>query len=223
MAKIRQYKEGGPPPPPHRLASVFDDPARNKVLLLTCMDQRLLDDTVRFMNALNLHNRYDQVALAGGTMGVQRLNPPSSVWQPVFFDHLHAAIDVLHRQIKDVFLFEHLDCGAYRYLHPDTTIRDRYSNADRLVMTEIHRNEARKFAWEVADFINTQRRLHETDFRAARESCGADSDCWDRVKESAKQKVDAWTNIRVSYFVMDLLGEVTQLDLPAGQRAAFER
>lgn len=47
-----------------QMESVFDDPPRKHVMLLSCMDQRLLDETVRFMNALNLHNRYDQVALA---------------------------------------------------------------------------------------------------------------------------------------------------------------
>ena len=34
----------------NRLVSEFDGPPRSNVLMLSCMDQRLLDYTVRFMN-----------------------------------------------------------------------------------------------------------------------------------------------------------------------------
>lgn len=61
MARAKKKSTTLPPPPPNRLASVFDDPPRKNALLLSCMDQRLLDETVQFMNELNLHNRYDQV------------------------------------------------------------------------------------------------------------------------------------------------------------------
>ena len=113
MAKAKKPKRSLPPPPPNRLACVLDDPPRKNVLLLSCMEQRLLDETVRFMNELNLHNRYDQVALAGGAMGVQQLpkrpSDPSATWWATFTAHLSTAIDELHRPIKDVFLLDHLD------------------------------------------------------------------------------------------------------------------
>ena len=35
---------------------------RKHVLLLTCMDVRLIDNTVTYMNSLNLTNRYDAAA-----------------------------------------------------------------------------------------------------------------------------------------------------------------
>lgn len=219
MARSRQTRRKPPPPPRHRSASVFEDPPRKNVLLLSCMDQRLLDDTVRFMNGLNLQNRYDQVALAGGAMGAHRLNPPTSVWLPVFFEHLKAAIDVLHRPIKDVFLFEHLDCGAYKYLHPDPDVQSRYTCADLSTMREIHRGELIEFAWVVTRFIEDQRQLAEAEFDAMRKKYGEESECWSRIKDSAREKADAWTDIRVSYFVMDLCGEVTQLDVSVDRRA----
>jgi hypothetical protein len=106
------------------------------------MDQRLLDETIRFMNELNLHNRYDHVSLAGASMGVHRLpqNPPnpSCTWWELFTAHLSTAIDKLHRPIKDVFLLDHLDCGAYKELHPDDKVKNEYSNACLARMRELH-------------------------------------------------------------------------------------
>lgn len=192
---------------PPRMVSVFDDPPRENVLLLSCMDQRLLDDTVRFMNALNLRNRYDQMALAGGAMGVNRLFTPTagspSVWKPVFLHHLEAAIDKLHRPIKDVFLVDHLDCGAYKKLNPDEGLASEYRNASISRMAELHATELRVVATLVRDFCDEQRQAAEKDLHH------------DRVK--------AWTSIRVSYFIMDLLGEVSQLDVPPGESPSLKR
>ncbi len=189
MGKARTKKGTLPAPPPNRLQSVFDDPPRKNVLLLSCMDQRLLDDTVRFMNDLNLENRYDQVALAGAAMGVHRLpeNPcdPTASWWGIFTAHLTVAIDLLHRPIKDVFLFDHLDCGAYKELHPDSRIRKQYAEATLLKMRELHAHELTELAWRVHNFCDGQ-------------------------YQSSKD--ENWKHIRVSCFIMDLCGRVSQLD-----------
>lgn len=189
MARDKKQKRKLPPPPPNRLASVFDDPPRKNVLLLSCMDQRLLDDTVRFMDELNLQNRYDQVALAGGAMGVHRLPDkpphPSGAWWEVFTTHLSAAINKLHRPIKDVFLLDHLDCGAYKELHPVEKIKKEYPEASVVRMRELHADELSALAWRVHKFCKTQ--------------YGSTND-------------KAWEHIRVSCFIVDLRGQVTQLD-----------
>lgn len=171
--------------------SVYDDPPRKQVLLLSCMDLRFLDNTVGFMDGLNLQNRYDQVILAGAAMGARLLtstpdpNGPPLPWKAVFFDHLTAAINLLHRDIKDIFLLEHLDCGAYKYLHPDSKVRDEYS-AERDVskLEKYHRTEARHFAREVEAYCKDQHKV-----------VGG----------------DAWKDIRVRCLVMDLVGRVTDL------------
>lgn len=169
--------------------SVFDDPPRKQVLLLTCMDLRLLDDTVRFMNRLNLQNRYDHLVLAGSSMGARLVKSAGESgdalpWKSVFFDHLVTAIDTLHRDIKDIFLLEHLDCGAYKHLHPDADVKKAYTvcphPADQI---KFHRHEAREFAKEVRDFCEAKRR-----------TAG-----------------EAWDGIRVRGFVMDLIGQVKEL------------
>jgi hypothetical protein len=213
-----------------RLTSVFDDPPRKNVLLLTCMDQRLLDDTVRFMNSLNLQNRYDQLALAGGAMGALQLPDPNlpnaKRWRAVFFLHLESAINALHRPIKDVFLLDHLDCGAYKYLHPDPQVQTDYKNANRCEMISLHQVELKNFASEVKRFIECKRQMAEDEFNTAHEACEeccgneqseGKKTCWEHIREQAKEKADAWSEIRVSYFVMDLLGKVKQLDVPQGE------
>ena len=204
-----------PPPPSRRLASVSKDPPRKNVLLLTCMDQRLLDDTVRFMNSLNLQNRYDQVALAGGAMGVNRLSSPSdggaSVWRPVFLHHLSAAIDVLHRPIQDVFLIDHLDCGAYKYLLPEDLARE-YREATLDHMREMHAVELRNLAWLVSDFCDEQRRAAEGRRADVLRSCAEDTACRESALELHDERVKTWAEVRVSCFVMDMVGGVTQVE-----------
>jgi len=79
------------------------------VLLLSCMDYRLVDDTARYMDGRGLANNYDHVILAGASLGAvsEKLN-----WGKTFWDHLDIAIK-LH-QIKKVVVLDHKDCGAYR-------------------------------------------------------------------------------------------------------------
>jgi len=97
-------------------------PPRGNVLLLSCMDLRLTDNIVHFMNHDNLENRYDHVIFAGAALGA--LGAPGAVdgrgrsierkfrgWKRAFFQHLEAAI-ALH-QVEDIYILEHRNCGAY--------------------------------------------------------------------------------------------------------------
>jgi len=104
--------------------SVYDiayPPPRGNVLLLSCMDLRLLDDIVRFMNHDNLCNRYDQVVFAGAALGAlggprdkkssDSPTRPFKHWRRAFKDHVKAAIE-LHN-VQDIYILEHRNCGAY--------------------------------------------------------------------------------------------------------------
>jgi carbonic anhydrase len=199
----------------NRLASVFDDPPRQNVFLLTCMDQRLLDETVHFMNELNLHNRYDQLSLAGGAMGAYRIFGKKNTHEGIFFTHLEKAITVLKRPIKDVFLFEHLDCGAYKYLHPVEAMQKQYENADIHEMYRIHEQELREFARIVQAYIESQ---HEQEIEEQRR---LESKNKKKTQNNPKKPAYKWENIRVSCFIIDLLGKVTQINLPEGQRSTL--
>lgn len=75
------------------------------VLLLTCMDFRFFLKIAELMKGI----KYDHVVLAGAALGV--VQNQKEWWGKTFFDHLKLAID-LHK-IKNVFVMEHRDCGAY--------------------------------------------------------------------------------------------------------------
>jgi hypothetical protein len=99
-------------------------PARGPVLLLSCMDLRLLDEVVQFMDHDGLTNRYDHVILAGAALGALGAGQTAfEHWHKTFMEHLQAAYELHH--IKDVYILEHRDCGAYRkFLGTDGVFND---------------------------------------------------------------------------------------------------
>lgn len=80
-----------------------------EALLLSCMDFRLVDDIVRYMDGRGMTNQYDHVVLAGASLGAvsEKLD-----WSKTFWDHLDVAIKLHH--ITKVIVLDHKDCGAYR-------------------------------------------------------------------------------------------------------------
>lgn len=159
------------------------EPPRDNVLLLTCMDLRLLDNIVQFMNHDNLVNRYDHVVFAGSALGA--LGAPGaktsegqpidvSHWQAAFFEHLHAAI-TLH-SIRDLYILEHRNCGAYsKYFNLVKDFGD--SEKEQIKEASCHWRYARKL----------ERKVHQ----------------W-----CADQKMP---KLQVRKFLMDLRGNVTHL------------
>ena len=186
-------------------------PPRKMVFLLTCMDSRLLDDTVSFMNEFNLANRYDHVVFAGAALGVLRLSSPpvtgfpqtaGSTWKDVFFHHLQAAIDLLDRQIKDIFILEHRDCGAYQHFHPTHHKPYREDPAGQNMEEKHHREQAFLLAKTIRDFCLKQRHAALDEERQA---------TTEAAKTLARKRLAAWQGIHVKCFLMDLQGEVKHL------------
>lgn len=81
-----------------------------KALLLSCMDYRLVDDLVVFMNAKGLKDDYDHVVLAGASLGV--MSDKFADWHKTFWEHLDVAIKLHH--VEEVVVIDHRDCGAYK-------------------------------------------------------------------------------------------------------------
>lgn len=79
-------------------------------VLLTCMDYRLENEVVAYMDGRGLRDRYDRLVLAGASLGV--LTDQRSDWGKTFWQHLDVAIQ-LH-QVHKVIVLDHKDCGAYR-------------------------------------------------------------------------------------------------------------
>lgn len=79
-------------------------------LLLSCMDFRLIDEMALYMHYRGLTNRYDQVILAGASLGV--LTDKFPVWSQTFWHHVDISLQLHH--IKKVVVLDHRDCGAYK-------------------------------------------------------------------------------------------------------------
>ena len=111
-------------------------------LLLSCMDYRLIDDTVGYMhNERHLLNNYDYVILAGASLGVN--NRTYRNWGRTFWQHLDTAI-ALHG-IHEVIVMDHRNCGAYKLLlgrdfPPDPTEEQRKEE------TKVHKQQLDRLA-----------------------------------------------------------------------------
>jgi carbonic anhydrase len=103
-----------------------------EALLLSCMDYRLVDDVVRYMDGRGLTDNYDHVILAGASAGA--VHPVFEAWHETFWQHVQAAVD-LHR-IKRVIVVDHRDCGAYKIAlgpeHASDPATERAAHSDLL-------------------------------------------------------------------------------------------
>lgn len=86
-----------------------------EALALTCIDYRLVDDNIRFLDGLRLTKEYDQVALAGASLAAVSRKFPSS--NSAFWDHVTIAKQLHH--IRRVIFVDHRDCGAYKVAFGD--------------------------------------------------------------------------------------------------------
>jgi len=78
-----------------------------KALVITCMDFRLIDDAVYFLNSKGYNNNYDELILAGGSLGYNQTKYES--WKKTVDDHIGLA-KKLHN-IKEIIVIDHMDCG----------------------------------------------------------------------------------------------------------------
>jgi hypothetical protein len=81
-------------------------------LLLNCIDYRLTGATTRYMEAQGMAGKYDQIVLAGASLGAKNKKFPA--WGVTFWDHVQIAIDLHH--IRKIVVIDHRDCGAYKLI-----------------------------------------------------------------------------------------------------------
>jgi carbonic anhydrase len=91
-----------------------------EMLLLSCMDYRLMHKVDEYMGARGLREKFDHVVLAGASLGA--LTDKYPAWGETFWGHLDVAIK-LH-DIHRVLILDHRDCGAYRVLLGEHTVKD---------------------------------------------------------------------------------------------------
>lgn len=80
------------------------------ILLLSCMDYRLMDEVAAYMQKRGLKDKYDHVILAGASLGA--LTSAKPAWGQAFWEHVDVAKQLHH--IKKIIVMDHRDCGAYK-------------------------------------------------------------------------------------------------------------
>lgn len=111
-----------------------------EVLLLSCMDYRLLDEVAHYMDGRGLTDKYDHVILAGASLGA--LVDAKPEWGATFWNHVDVAKQLHH--IRKVMIIDHRDCGAYKvFIGPETA-------KDRETETHFHTEQLRKVAAALA-------------------------------------------------------------------------
>ena len=87
-----------------------------KALVITCIDFRLIDDAVYYLNSKGYLNNYDEFILAGASLGYNTslniINSQSSGWDGILENHIDISY-TLHK-IKEIIVIDHMDCGAYK-------------------------------------------------------------------------------------------------------------
>jgi hypothetical protein len=113
-----------------------------EALVLSCMDYRLVNEVGFLLNEHGLVNRYDQVILAGATLGVATDRYPA--WAETFWSHLDLAIQ-LH-SIRRVIAVNHRDCGAFKLAYGKDygQLPDEETEIHTQVMTDFRDQVKRK-------------------------------------------------------------------------------
>ncbi|MXN89888.1 hypothetical protein GR160_01495 [Flavobacterium sp. Sd200] len=185
---------------------------RFKVLLISCIDLRLMDNIVRFMDHDNLTNRYDQFILAGTSIGAFVADgtdtdlehiPAYSAWLTTLKQHIDLAIQ-LH-EIRDIYILEHRNCGAYKNF-----IKDNKGDFDADgVAVDAEFNSHLKYAVQLKDVI--LKYVKESGERVALSEVAG-------VKKHAAKYAEEFN---VHSFLMDLKGNVELLDTTKKEPAAL--
>lgn len=89
------------------------------ILVISCMDLRIVDKTEEALTYMGYKTNYDYISLAGSSLAIglntDHLDDDGRNeiirWKETIFDHIVLAKQ-LHN-IKEIFLIDHEDCGAY--------------------------------------------------------------------------------------------------------------
>jgi carbonic anhydrase len=112
-----------------------------EAMLLTCIDPRFPEPTIKYMESRKMVGKYSQFTFAGASIGV--VAPAFKSWAPAFWDNLAASIQ-LHN-IPKVIAMNHRDCGAAKIAYG----AEKVANAQ--IETETHKAALLEFKKQVAE------------------------------------------------------------------------
>lgn len=120
--------------------TLADTPAHTKnaikALVITCIDYRLIDDAVYFLNNLNYKNNYDEFILAGASLGYNQTTYPA--WRETLEQHIELSQE-LHN-ISELIVIDHMDCGAYKKVY-----QSEYPELSEQQELKLHKENLGKF------------------------------------------------------------------------------
>jgi carbonic anhydrase len=92
-----------------------------EAMLLTCIDPRFPEPTLKYMGNRHLLGKYSQFSMAGAAIGV--VAPNFAAWRPAFWENLAASIQLHH--IPKIIVVDHRDCGAAKIAYGAEKVQDR--------------------------------------------------------------------------------------------------
>lgn len=154
-------------------------PPRKYVLVLSCVDARLLDDLLRFLDRDNLTNRYYHVTLPGAALGLTKrvrkdlkissdaspeeqrrkkeLRRQFRRWRKTFIEQVQATVVLTKGELTDIYIIQHEDCGAFRvYINKDSAGMSMAEEAD------LHREYARALLKDLQENFCTDYNVRKT-------------------------------------------------------------
>jgi len=112
-----------------------------EAMLLTCIDPRFPEPTIKYMEGRHMVGKYSQFTFAGASIGV--VAPAFKTWAPAFWDNLAASIQLHH--IPKVIAMNHRDCGAAKIAYGAEKV------ANPTIETETHKAALLEFRKQVAE------------------------------------------------------------------------
>jgi hypothetical protein len=110
-------------------------------MLLTCIDPRFPEPTIRYMERRHMRGKYSQFSFAGASIGV--VAPAFKTWEPAFWDNLATSIQIHH--IPKVIAMNHRDCGAAKIAYGEAAV------ANPKIETETHKAALMEFKKQVGE------------------------------------------------------------------------
>jgi hypothetical protein len=102
-----------------------------KMIVVSCMDLRMVTETITMLNNQGYGGQYDLVSVAGSSLSVGLENRHHlssecrcqlSAWKETICSHVDLS-GKLHGA-KEVWFIDHEDCGAYAHYYGDDTINE---------------------------------------------------------------------------------------------------